>query len=88
LISNAVILLLINDLDEQFYSYLEHLAPNWLQSRFKEVQINLSEEKEADKSREDECSLWNSVEPNIYSHGCLNYFFRTFSKLDSQYNDE
>lgn len=41
LLANAVILMFINDLDEQFLSVLETLAPGWIEVRLEEVTSTL-----------------------------------------------
>lgn len=41
LIMNAVILLFINDLDEQFLKLLQSIAPNWTNERLNEIELNI-----------------------------------------------
>lgn len=46
LVTNAKILLFINDLDEQFMSWLKTLAPDWSNNVFEEIGNNLREKKQ------------------------------------------
>jgi len=52
LILNAVILLFINDLDEQFMNVLQVLFPDWVDERIEEVRTNMSLRSKAEESEE------------------------------------
>jgi len=52
LVMNTVILLFINDLDEQFFYFLECMEPAWLESRIVEVQSFLKTIDEKNEPRE------------------------------------
>jgi len=51
LIVNAVILLFINDLDEQFMNIFQVLAPDWIDQRIEEVRKNMASRREDDSRK-------------------------------------
>lgn len=51
LIVNAVILLFINDLDEQFMNIFQVLAPDWIGQRIEEVRKNMASRREDDSRK-------------------------------------